>query len=308
MEIRKAIVLLSNVEENHGQSPPWEPKVPKSAWCLTCMLLSCSECNKVSHMCPLALVTSICRSWQPWKITNIFSALGLIVLLPSHTLRPSLHDLHSRPPELPIGHAWRMRSLGLLYNTKESKPLSTAHLLKVNRHHLSLFPPGKGKFCQLVPRVALLMHKLKRDTAEKGRGYLEDLCLSSSAWQGRLAALQIIVQMLHNERLIHVKPGHVKATSLSQLSKNPLAFTLHNAEWMYRQGQWLMPQHARSLFSWKTWKVRGVDSLCWVEVQIYHPWCLARGPVFDWWTNPQGRTEDGDEGLLLCALPCVFFF
>lgn len=97
MEIRKAIVLLSNMARNHGQSHPWEPRPPKSAWCLTCMLLSCSECNKASHMRLLALVTSICRSWQPWRITNIFSVLGLTVLLPSHPLKPSLRDLHWFP-------------------------------------------------------------------------------------------------------------------------------------------------------------------------------------------------------------------
>lgn len=169
-------------------------------------------------------------------------------------------------------------------------------------------PPGKGKFSQLVPRVALLMHNLKKDNWKRQRLFAKACVSLVQHDKKRLAALQIIAQMLHNERLIHVKPGHVKATSLSQLSKSPFAITLHNEEWMYRQEQWLMPQHARSLFSWETWKVRGVNSHCWVEVQIYHPWYLARSPVFDWWTNPQGWAEDGDEGLPLCALLCAFFF
>lgn len=74
------------------------------------------------------------------------------------------------------------------------------------------------------------MQNLKKDTTEKGRGYLQTYVSLVQYDKERLSALQIIVQMLLNERLIHVKPGHVKATSLSQLSKSPLAITLHNAE------------------------------------------------------------------------------
>lgn len=119
----------------------------------SCMLLSCSGCNKASHMCLLALVTGICRSWQPWQDNQHFFSSGTNSpsSLSSFKAQPSRFALVSSLPELPIGHAWRMRSTGLSYNTEESKPLGTAHLLKVNSHHQSLFPPGRASsasWCQ----------------------------------------------------------------------------------------------------------------------------------------------------------------
>lgn len=100
------------------------------------MLLSCSERNKASHMRLLALITGICQSWQPWQGDQHFLSSGTNSpsALPSFKTQPSRFPLVSSPPEMPTGHAWRLRSAWLSCNTEQTKPLSIAQLFIVDNH------------------------------------------------------------------------------------------------------------------------------------------------------------------------------